>query len=554
MAAPMSRFSQRIRDELNRKFIGKRTLFARRIHLASPSSQKIYAKYDDKNKRYKTPNGEWLAVVGLEIHAQVSSRSKLFSGSEVKFLAPPNSLVSFFDASLPGTLPALNKSCVEAGVLTALALSCHINKKSLFDRKHYFYADLPAGYQITQQRLPLAVDGQINFAIFDWKGKKAPSQHTVRIKQIQLEHDSGKSLHDDDNRMSLVDLNRTGVGLMELVSEPDLHTGQEAGAMVSELRRILQCLGTCDGKMEEGSMRVDANVSVNRPGDPWGTRSEVKNINSMRFVKTAVDFEIQRQIELLENGGEVLPETRAYDLKSGGTISMRDKEGKQDYRFMPEPNLPPLIVYDNKSIESATNVKSAVNIDELRQCLPELPEAQRQRLVKDYGIKLESAIKLVNEDDLAEYFEAILTEKPGRDGQKVANWITTTLLQELHQADIPVSQSPMKPSTLGELLDCVSDGTISINNAKKLVEVIFQGERRPVKEIIEANNWAQITDRNQIEELCQQVLEENPLLVKKYKAGNTKLINALMGSLQKKTQGRIEPGTTLDILKNKLNR
>uniref|UniRef100_A0A8C6V0T3 Glutamyl-tRNA amidotransferase subunit B n=1 Tax=Neogobius melanostomus TaxID=47308 RepID=A0A8C6V0T3_9GOBI len=277
-----------------------------------------------------------VGVVGLEIHAQIRSNTKLFSASAVRFSSPPNSLVSFFDASLPGTLPVLNKRCVEAAVMTGLALNCTINQKSLFDRKHYFYADLPAGYQITQQRRPIAVDGVLNYSLMGGKKKKNQVvRKSARITQIQLEQDSGKSLHDDLQSQTLIDLNRAGVGLMELVMEPDMSCGEEAAAAVRELQLILQALGTCEGNMSEGQLRVDANVSVHRPGQPFGVRAEVKNINSARNLARAIDYEIQRQIQVLESGGTVQNETRAYDSKTGGTVPMRDKEGLQDYREPP---------------------------------------------------------------------------------------------------------------------------------------------------------------------------------------------------------------------------
>ncbi|XP_038055251.1 glutamyl-tRNA(Gln) amidotransferase subunit B, mitochondrial-like [Patiria miniata] len=504
--------------------------------------------------RLSKDSSAWESVIGLELHAQIASKSKLFSASKVQFMAPPNSLVSHFDAALPGTLPVLNKRCVEAGVITAIALSCHINKRSLFDRKHYFYADLPSGYQITQQRVPIATDGQLTFTLFDEKRRHDPTRHRVRIKQIQLEQDSGKSLHDDVNHETLVDLNRAGVGLMEIVTEPDLSSALEAAAMVRELQLILQCIGTCDGRMDQGSLRVDANVSVNRPGDPPGVRAEIKNINSIRFVKNAIDFEIARQTELLENGMEVSAETRSYDLKLGETVPMRDKEGKQDYRFMPEPNLPPLILYDNATIHTASDARSVVNIDEVRGRLPELPEAKRQRLVKDYGIRLDSAVKLVNEDGLVNFFEAVISEDRERDPKKVVNWLETELLKSLNDHDLPVFKSPMDPTKLGELHDLMTKGAISANIGKKLMAEIFQGDSRPITQIINEKGWAQITDRQELNQLCEQVLKKDQALVDSYKSGNTRVINRLMGEVQKMTQGRADPVITRDILTDKMTR
>uniref|UniRef100_A0A3Q3VZ68 Glutamyl-tRNA amidotransferase subunit B n=1 Tax=Mola mola TaxID=94237 RepID=A0A3Q3VZ68_MOLML len=296
-----------------------------------PRGAPVNSNREENGKRNIYAPQQLVGVVGLEIHAQINSNTKLFSGSSVRFSAPPNSLVSFFDASLPGTLPVLNKRCVEAVVMTGLALNCTINKKSLFDRKHYFYADLPAGYQITQQRQPTAVNGRLTYSFLEGK-KRSQVTKTVSIKQIQLEQDSGKSLHDDVRGQTLIDLNRAGVGLMELVMEPDMSCGEEAAAAVRELQLILQTLDTCQGNMSEGQLRVDANVSVHKPGEPLGIRTEVKNINSIRYLAKAIDYEIQRQIDILQSGGRVQNETRAYDSKSGETVPMRDKEGLQDYR------------------------------------------------------------------------------------------------------------------------------------------------------------------------------------------------------------------------------
>ncbi|GLH00227.1 Glutamyl-tRNA(Gln) amidotransferase subunit B, mitochondrial [Gryllus bimaculatus] len=338
--------------------------------------------------------GHWQSVVGLEIHAQISSRSKLFSGASTNFGSPVNCNVSFFDAATPGTLPVLNRSCVEAAVLTALALSCKINAVSLFDRKHYFYADLPAGYQITQQRAPIAEDGKLQFQVYTPSIHKKPYLKSSRIKQLQLEQDSGKSLHDSTEKRSLVDLNRAGVPLMELVFEPDLEDGEEAAALVKELCLILLRLNTCSCKMEEGALRVDANVSVHQPSEPLGTRTEIKNIGSIRGVANAIQFEIQRQINILNKGGVVINETRSWDPVYKQTLPMRDKEEKQDYRYMPEPNLPPLrLLIEGQLIPK--DAKNLVNVRELQNRIPELPEETRRKLIKQYGLSSESAIQLV---------------------------------------------------------------------------------------------------------------------------------------------------------------
>uniref|UniRef100_A0AAX7W235 Glutamyl-tRNA(Gln) amidotransferase subunit B, mitochondrial n=1 Tax=Astatotilapia calliptera TaxID=8154 RepID=A0AAX7W235_ASTCA len=409
------------------------------VRAVSTTSPQCHAQLP---QRARSAPQQLVGVVGLEIHAQINSSTKLFSGAPVRFSAPPNSLVSFFDASLPGTLPVLNKRCVEAAVMTGLALNCAVNRKSLFDRKHYFYADLPAGYQITQQRLPIAVDGVLTYSLLGGKKRNQVMRQNVTIKQIQLEQDSGKSLHDDVRSQTLIDLNRAGVGLMELVMEPDMSCGEEAAAAVRELQLILQALGTCQGNMSEGQLRVDANVSVHRPGEPLGVRTEVKNINSIRYLARAIDYEIQRQIDVLQRGGTVQNETRAYDSKSGETLPMRDKEGLQDYRFMPEPNLPPLILYeDDASLPTGIDACQVVVVQKIKEGLPELPSVKRDRLVQTYGILPEHSFTLVNEDGLVDYFEAVL-KATKKEPRKVIGWVTNELLGHLKQQDMSVCQSP----------------------------------------------------------------------------------------------------------------
>ncbi|KAL2780975.1 glutamyl-tRNA(Gln) amidotransferase subunit B, mitochondrial isoform 2 precursor, partial [Daubentonia madagascariensis] len=450
---------------------------------------------------------EWAAVVGLEIHAQISSNSKLFSGSQVCFAAPPNSLVSFFDASLPGTLPVLNRRCVEAAVMTGLALDCHINKKSLFDRKHYFYADLPAGYQITQQRLPIAVNGSLTYSLCVGKKRSQVTTRTVRVKQIQLEQDSGKSLHDDLRSQTLVDLNRAGVGLLELVLEPDMCCGEEAATAVRELQVILQALGTSQANMAEGQLRVDANISVHHPGEPLGVRTEVKNLNSFRFLAKAIDYEIQRQIKELENGGEILNETRSFDYKLGCTVPMRDKEGKQDYRFMPEPNLPPLLLYDATSLPAGADSQQVINIDQIRERLPELPSVTRERLVQQYGMLQEHSFTLLNEVGLLEFFQNVIKETRA-EPKKVTSWVLNTFLGYLKQQNLAVRESPVTASALAELLDLLDSKVISSSAAKQVMDV---------------------------------------------KKGNPRAINKLIGLVRKATLSRADPAVIKAILEKKLS-
>uniref|UniRef100_A0AAA9SYS8 Glutamyl-tRNA(Gln) amidotransferase subunit B, mitochondrial n=1 Tax=Bos taurus TaxID=9913 RepID=A0AAA9SYS8_BOVIN len=563
---------------------------------------------------------EWAAVVGLEIHAQIASNSKLFSGSQVCFAAPPNSLVSFFDASLPGTLPVLNRRCVEAAVMTGLALDCHINRKSLFDRKHYFYADLPAGYQITQQRLPIAVNGSLAYSVY--VGRK-PSQmvtRTVRVKQIQLEQDSGKSLHDDLRSQTLIDLNRAGIGLLELVLEPDMSCGEEAATAVRELQLILQALGTSQANMAEGQLRVDANISVHRPGEPLGIRTEVKNLNSARFLAKAIDYEIQRQINELENGGEILNETRSFDFKLGCTVPMRDKEGKQDYRFMPEPNLPPLLLYDSGSLPSGADPQQVINIDQLRERLPELPRVTRQRLVQQYGMLPEHSCVLLgesgspvgfpprpsqnecvtnngtsqptvrgatglagmmgkhrvhvqiqdhllrrntpllsdtqepspNEVGLLEFFQNVIKETRA-EPKKVTSWVLNTFLGFLKQQNLAVSESPVTPSALAELLDLLDRKAISAPAAKQVFEELWRNEGKTPAQIVAEKKLELLQDPEALEQLCRSTLEAHPDVVMDLKRGNPRAINKLIGLVRKATLGRADPTAIKEVLERQLS-
>ncbi|XP_072352174.1 glutamyl-tRNA(Gln) amidotransferase subunit B, mitochondrial [Scyliorhinus torazame] len=508
-------------------------------------SSRLAAGRDGGSKR------KWLGVVGLEIHAQLCSNSKLFSGSWVQFSAPPNSLVSFLDASLPGTLPVLNKRSVEAAVMTGLALNCTINKKSKFDRKHYFYADLPVGYQITQQRCPIAISGSLAYSLCVGKNRNHIPK-LARIKQIQLEQDSGKSLHDDARTQTLIDLNRAGVGLMEIVMEPDMCCGDEAAAAVRELQLILQTLGTSHGNMAEGQLRVDANISVHRPGEPYGVRAEVKNINSARFLARAIDYEILRQIGVLENGGEIVNETRAFDYKTGQTISMRDKEGKQDYRFMPEPNLPPLVIYDNETIPSNMNPQQVVNIDHIRELLPELPNDKRKRLVEKYGILSEHSFTLVNEDGLVQFFETVI-EQTQVNPTKVIGWIINDLLALLKQNNLRVNQSSISPSALSELLNLLETGFISSSAAKQVFAELWKGEGKTAIQIVEQKELGLIQDHKKLEQICQSVIEGHPAEVSEIQLGNWRVLNKLIGQVQRVTRGRAAPTLVKAILEKKLS-
>nr|XP_048280693.1 glutamyl-tRNA(Gln) amidotransferase subunit B, mitochondrial isoform X3 [Myodes glareolus] len=454
---------------------------------------------------------KWAAVVGLEIHAQICSNSKLFSGAQVCFAAPPNSLVSFFDASLPGTLPVLNRRCVEAAVMTGLALNCHINRKSLFDRKHYFYADLPAGYQITQQRLPIATNGHLTYSIYIRKKQSQVTTKTVRIKQIQLEQDSGKSLHDDLRSQTLIDLNRA-----------------------------------------EGQLRVDANISVHHPGEPLGVRTEVKNLNSLRFLAKAIDYEIQRQITELENGGEVLNETRSFDYKLGCTVPMRDKEGKQDYRFMPEPNLPPLVLYDATSLPSDADSQQVINIDQLRDTLPELPSATRERLVQQYGMLPEHSFALLNEVGLLEFFQNVIKETRA-EPKKVTNWVLNTFLYYLKQQNLAVSESPVTAGALAELLDLLDSKAVSSAAAKQVFEELWKGQGKTAAQIVSEQQLGLMQDREALEQLCQATIDGHPQTVMDVKKRNPKAINKLIGLVRKASLSRADPTLIKEILEKKLS-
>lgn len=495
---------------------------------------------------------QWAAMVGLEIHAQISSNSKLFSGSQVDFAAPPNSLVSFFDASLPGTLPVLNRRCVEAAVMTGLALNCHINKKSLFDRKHYFYADLPAGYQITQQRLPIAVKGSLAYSVCVGKKLNQVINKTVRIKQIQLEQDSGKSLHDDLRSQTLIDLNRAGVGLLEVVLEPDMSCGEEAATAVRELQLILQALGTSQANMAEGQLRVDANISVHHPGEPLGVRTEVKNLNSARFLAKAIDYEIQRQITELENGGEILNETRSFDYKLGCTVPMRDKEGKQDYRFIPEPNLPPLLLYDSASLPASADPQQVINIDRLREQLPELPSVTREKLVQQYGMLPEHSVTLLNEVGLLEFFQNVMKETRA-EPKKVTSWVLNIFLGFLKQQNLAVSESPVTPSALAELLNLLDQKAISSAAAKKVFEELWRSGGKTPAQIVSEKRLELMQDQEALEQLCQATMENHPQVVMDLKKGNPRAINKLIGLVRKATLNRADPTVIKEMLEKQLS-
>ena len=493
----------------------------------------------------------WKSVVGLEIHAQIASASKLFSGAKNGFADSINNSVAFLDASIPGSLPVLNQKCVEAGVKTALALSCQINEVSMFDRKHYFYADLPAGYQITQQRAPLASNGSFTFPVFVPGVTKKPYYKTVRLHQLQLEQDSGKSLHDEHQGVSLIDLNRAGIPLMELVFDPDLTNGEEAASLVKELVLILTSLKTCNCRMEEGSLRVDANISIHMENEPLGIRTEVKNIGSIRGVAQAVAFEIERQIAVKDKGGRIVNETRQWDAATRTTIVMRDKEVVQDYRFMPEPNLPPL----HLNLDSEVDVDDLVNVTCIQKNLPPLPQQLREKLVSDMELSQEAAIILVNEQTLLKHFDDITKANPTRGSQTVANILINELLTIYNKNKIEVEECRISPEHLGQLIDMLESDKINLLLLKLILQEMIDTSKSP-EEISEDKNWKQISDDAEITKLCRTLLESESgqKMAKAYKSGKTKVLFAMAGEIKKLSHNRINMEKTVDTLKKLLSK
>ncbi|XP_034232499.1 glutamyl-tRNA(Gln) amidotransferase subunit B, mitochondrial [Thrips palmi] len=481
--------------------------------------------------RFFSATPEWEPVVGLEIHAQIQSSSKLFSGADTNFQTPTNRSVALFDAAFPGTLPVLNRRCVEAGTLTALALSCDLNQVSTFDRKHYFYSDLPAGYQITQHRFPLAQNGLLNFIVYKGGSDSRLYEKTSQIHQIQLEQDSGRSLHDEIR--SLVDLNRAGLPLMELVFKPDLSDGEEAAALVKELILVLTRLGTCSCKMEEGALRVDANVSVHRRNSPLGTRTEIKNIGAIRAVANAVDYEIDRQIRVLQCGKEVVNETRSWDAERMRTVPMRDKEEKQDYRYMPEPNLPPLHLRLTNDQPMHSNM---VDVTQLINKVPESPFQMRVRFQKDYGLSLLQAVRLVSEDMLLPLFFNAMNMKQDRDAVILTDLLLNDVLSYFNEDDS--CNVVFKADDMGTITDMMKDGVISKSIARIILKELSQSPALSAKEVMEKNNLSLICDPAIIERLCRSVTQENANMLKKHLAGKKDSTKVLETKVWKKSEGR----------------
>ncbi len=474
--------------------------------------------------------GDWEVVVGLEVHAQVISRSKLFSGAATDFGAEPNSQVSLVDAAFPGMLPVINGTCVEQAVRTGLGLNAQINLESVFERKNYFYPDLPAGYQISQYQLPLVGEGTVTVDLTDGTTKD------IGIERLHMEQDAGKSLHDQDPRRTFIDLNRSGVSLMEIVSKPDIRTPEEAGAYLRKLRAIMRYLGTCDGNMEQGSLRCDVNVSVRPVGDnALRTRAEVKNVNSVRFVMQAIEREAERQVGVYESGGEVVQETRLYDSAKGETRSMRAKEFAHDYRYFPDPDLLPLKL-------------TADEVERIRVSLPELPDQRKQRFIADYELSANDAAVLVAEKEAAEFFEKVAK---GRDGRTAANWVITNLFALLNKKGLSVTDSPISSENLGKLLDLIADDTISGRIAKEVFEIMAETGGDP-ETIVSEKGLKQITDTGAIEAAVDKAIADGPEQVAQFKAGNPKVVGWFVGQVMKATQGKANPQQVNQLLRQKL--
>ncbi len=489
--------------------------------------------------------GDWEVVIGMEVHAQVASASKLFSGSSTAFGAEPNSHVSLVDAAMPGMLPVINAECVAQAVRTGLGLKAAINLTSVFDRKNYFYPDLPQGYQISQYKQPIVGEGEIEIEV-DGETKR------VGIERLHLEQDAGKSIHDQSPDYSFVDLNRSGVALMEIVSKPDMRSSKEAQAYVTKLRTILRYLGTCDGDMEKGNLRADVNVSVRKPGDALGTRCEIKNVNSIRFIGQAIEVEARRQIDIIEDGGTVDQETRLFDPGKGETRSMRSKEEAHDYRYFPDPDLLPLEL-------------AQADVDALAQHLPELPDEKRARFVAEYALSAYDAAVLVAERENADFFEAVAKGRDGkvvaeprdgktlaepRDGKVSANWVINELFGRLNKEGKDIASSPVSAAQLGGLVDLITAGTISGKIAKDLFEILWTEGGDPA-EIVEARGMKQVTDTGAIEKAVDEIIAANPEKVAQAKA-KPSMLGWFVGQVMKGTGGKANPAAVNEILKAKL--
>ncbi len=471
----------------------------------------------------------WDLVIGIEIHAQVNSKSKLFSSSPTDFGSKPNSQVSLIDAAMPGMLPVINKFCIEQAVKSGIGLNAKINKKSIFDRKNYFYQDLPQGYQISQYKNPIVGEGFVEI-------ETENGQKKIGVERLHLEQDAGKSLHDQDPNFTFVDLNRSGIALMEIVSKPDMSSPEEAVEYVRKVRSILRYLGTCDGNMEQGSLRADVNVSVNKPGNELGTRCEIKNLNSFKFIHAAIVYEAKRQIKLIEQGESVNQETRLFNTQSGETRSMRSKEDAHDYRYFPDPDLLPLTLDDDW-------------IKGLQDSIPELPDQIKERFINEYSLSSYDANIIVSDKATSEYFEDVVKK---RNPKLVTTWVTGELFSILNKKNLIIEDSPITSKQLGELVDNIENGKISNRQAKEVLEEMCESGKGAL-EIIDEKGLSQISDENEIESLVDNVLNSNPENVKKYKNGKDKLFGFFVGEAMKLSKGKANPKIVNDLIKKKLS-
>jgi aspartyl-tRNA(Asn)/glutamyl-tRNA(Gln) amidotransferase subunit B len=485
------------------------------------------------SKLIKGATGDWEMVIGLEIHAQVTSHAKLFSGSSTEFGGAPNSHVSLVDAAMPGMLPVINEACVKQAVRTGLGLNAQINRRSTFDRKNYFYPDLPQGYQISQYKSPIVGEGEVVIETADGEAV------TIGIERLHLEQDAGKLLHDQSPTQSFVDLNRSGVALMEIVSKPDMRTSEQAQAYVSKLRTILRYLGTCDGDMEKGNLRADCNVSVRRPGEALGTRCEIKNVNSIRFIGQAIDHEARRQIGILEDGGSITQETRLYDPNKGETRSMRSKEEAHDYRYFPDPDLLPLEF-------------SEAYVAELKSALPELPDEKKARFMGAFGLSPYDAAVLVAERESAEFYEAVLAglADKARDGKLAANWVINELFGRLNKEGQDIASSPVSAAQMAAIIGLIGEGTISGKIAKDLFEIVWTEGGDP-RVLVEERGMKQVTDMGAIEKVVDDIIAANPDKVAQAQA-KPALMGWFVGQVMKSSGGKANPQAVNDILKSKL--
>ena len=477
----------------------------------------------------KGETGDWEIVIGIEVHAQIISNSKLFSSASTKFGGEHNTQVSFVDAGMPGMLPVINWVCVEQAIRTGLGLNAKINNYSIFDRKNYFYPDLPQGYQISQFKQPIVGEGSVTIDIDDKKSK------TIRIERLHLEQDAGKSLHDQHPEFSFVDLNRSGVALMEIVSMPDISSADEAQSYIKKLRSIMRYLGTCDGNMEEGSLRADINVSVRKPGDELGTRCEIKNVNSIKFIGQAIDYEARRQIELIEDSKEIDQETRLFDPKKGETRTMRSKEEAHDYRYFPDPDLLPLSFSENI-------------IKEIKSELPELPDNKKERFQKEYSLSAYDSNLLVSEIEIAEFFEAVAK---GRDPKIAANWITGEYFAAMNKLDFSIVDSPVSIDNLSKLIKLIEENIISTRIAKDVFEIMLENNEDP-EEIVEREGLKQVSDSGELEKIIDNIIANNPDQVEAVKL-KPKLMGWFVGQVMKETNGKANPKLVNDLLNDKLN-